>query len=121
MALEAAIIKPVVDGLVALYKGGKGALSKATAEKALREALLELYQIDPNEPEIEAKIAVAKAAGIINSDLVRAEQNLAKVKAHRRRSRKLFAAKKMAKKPAKKAKRKSAKKASRKMARKARV
>lgn len=115
MPIEATLIKPVVDAVLALIKGGKGVVARATAEKALQEALTELWKIDPNETEVEARIAIAKAAGIINSDLVRAEQRLAKVRAARKppgikkRAAKPAAKKSAAKKSA--AKKSAAKKA----------
>jgi hypothetical protein len=106
MPIEAALIKPVVDAVLALIKGGRGVVSRATAEKALQEALIELWKIDPNETEVEARIAIAKAAGIISSDLVHAEQRLSKVKA----ARKTAGAKKTAAKAAAAAKKTAAKK-----------
>ena len=36
---EAALIKPVVDGLVALYQKANGRRLKSTAEQALSEAI----------------------------------------------------------------------------------
>ena len=109
MAIEVALIKPVVDALLALVKGGKGVVAHATAKKALQEALVELWRIDPNETEVEARIAIAKAAGIISSDLVHAEQRLAKVRAARKAAKKPAAKKAAAKKAA--AKKATAKKA----------
>ena len=75
---EAALIKPVVDGLVALYKKATGRRLKSTAEQALSEAIRELLLAPSDLRSPEAKIAVAKAAGIINADLVLAEEMLVK-------------------------------------------
>ena len=79
--LEGALVKPVVDGIMALFKKAKSSKLKSTAEKALTEAIRELLLAPNDLKSAEAKIAVAKAAGIINTDLVLAEDMLQKHKA----------------------------------------
>ena len=77
---EGALVKPVVDGIIGLFKKAKNAKLKSTAEKALGEAIRELLMAPNDLKSAEAKIAVAKAAGIINTDLVLAEEILQKHK-----------------------------------------
>jgi len=115
MAIEAAIIKPVVDAIIGIAKSGRNARLKANAEKAVREAIRELLQADPNEDSVTAKIAIAKAAGILSHEVVLAETMLGKVREHR------AAKKAAAKRPAKKAAKKRAKKAAKKRAAKKRA
>ena len=112
MVIEAAVLKPVVDAILGIAKIGRGARVKANAEKAIREAIRELLQADPNEDAIAAKIAIAKAAGILSHEVVLAETMLGKVRHHRTTS------KKTAKRAAKKAAKKTAKKAAKKVAKK---
>ena len=64
MAIETALIKPVVDALMALFRESSDLKLKRDAEKALREAIRELLQANPDENKAQARIAVAKAAGI---------------------------------------------------------
>ena len=78
--IEGALVKPVVDGLIALFKKAKGVSLKANAEKALTEAIRELLLAPSDLRSAEVKIAVAKAAGIINADLILAEELLQKSK-----------------------------------------
>ena len=80
MSIEAALIKPVVDALISLLKKGNDIRLKTTAKDSLSEAIRELLLADPNENVAEAKIAIAKAAGIISSDLILAEKMLSKLK-----------------------------------------
>ena len=80
MSIEAALIKPVVDALIGLFKKGKDIHLKSTARDSLSEAIRELLLVNPNENAAEAKIAIAKAAGIISSDLLLAEKMLSKFK-----------------------------------------
>jgi hypothetical protein len=82
MAIEAGLIKPVVDAILGLVQGGRRVKLKRDAEKALQEAIRELLAANPNHSQVEAKIAVAKAAGIISQDLIVADDMLSKVKAH---------------------------------------
>ena len=95
--LEVALVKPVVDALLALYKKAKSTRLKTNAEKALAEAIRELLTASPDLRSTEAKIAVAKAAGIINADLILAQDMVSK---HRTPVKKPAAKKAAAKKPA---------------------
>ena len=81
MAIEAALIKPVVDALLALFRESNDIRLKRDAEKALREAIRELLQANPDENRAEARIAIAKAAGILSEDVVLAEDMLKKHRA----------------------------------------
>ena len=81
MAIEAALIKPVVDALMALLSRGEKATLKRNAETALREAIRELLLANPDENKAEARIAIAKAAGILSEDVVLAEDMLKKTRA----------------------------------------
>lgn len=81
MAIESALIKPVVDALMALLSRGEKANLKRNAEAALREAIRELLLANPDENKAEARIAIAKAAGILSEDVVLAEGMLSKHRA----------------------------------------
>ena len=81
MAIEAALIKPVVDALLALFRESNDLKLKRTAEKALREAIRELLQANPDENKAQARIAIAKAAGILSEDVMLAEDMLEKHRA----------------------------------------
>lgn len=81
MAIEAALIKPVVDALMALFRQGENIKLKNDAEKALREAIRELLLANPDENKAQARIAIAKAAGILSEDIVLAEDMLQKHRA----------------------------------------
>ena len=81
MAIESALIKPVVDALMALLSRGEKANLKRNAEAALREAIRELLLANPDENKAEARIAIAKAAGILSEDVVLAEDMLEKHRA----------------------------------------
>lgn len=85
--IEAALIKPVVDALLSLFKQGENIQLKRNAEKALREAIRELLLANPDENKAEARIAIAKAAGIISEDIVLAEDMLEKHRATKSRTR----------------------------------
>ena len=87
MAIEAALIKPVVDALLALFRESNDLKLKRTAEKALREAIRELLQANPDENKAQARIAIAKAAGILSEDVVLAEDMLEKHRATRAKTR----------------------------------
>ena len=86
MAIEAALIKPVVDALMALLSRGEKATLKRNAETALREAIRELLLANPDENKAEARIAIAKAAGILSEDVVLAEDMLKKTRAAKART-----------------------------------
>ncbi len=87
MANEAALIKPVVDALMGLFRQGDNLRLKRNAEDALREAIRELLLANPNESKAEARIAIAKAAGILSEDVVLAEDMLKKHRATASRTR----------------------------------
>jgi hypothetical protein len=78
MPIEAALIKPVVDALMMLFRRGENLHLKSNAEAALREAIRELLLANPDENKAEARIAIAKAAGILSEDVVLAEGMLRK-------------------------------------------
>lgn len=86
MVIEAALIKPVVDALLALFRQGNDIQLKRNAETALREAIRELLQANPDENRAEARIAIAKAAGILSEDIVLAEDMLEKHRASKART-----------------------------------
>jgi hypothetical protein len=86
MTIEAALIKPVVDALLSVFKQGENIQLKRNAEKALREAIRELLLASPNENKAETRIAIAKAAGIISEDIVLAEDMLEKHRATKTRT-----------------------------------
>ena len=81
MAIETALIKPVVDALMALLQRGEKAQLKRNAEAAVREAIRELLLANPDENKAQARIAIAKAAGILSEDVVLAEDMLQKHRA----------------------------------------
>ncbi len=58
----------------------KDAHLKDNARKAIAEAISELIRIHPDVGKAEARIAIAKAAGILDQDLFTAERMLKKVK-----------------------------------------
>ena len=87
MAIEAALIKPVVDALMALLSRGEKANLKRNAEAALREAIRELLLANPDENKAEARIAIAKAAGILSEDVMLAEDMLEKHRATKAKTR----------------------------------
>ncbi len=111
MAIEAALIKPVVDALMALFRQSNDVKLKRNAEAALREAIRELLLANPDENKAEARIAIAKAAGILSEDIVLAEDMLEKHRASKSRTagksstgrKRKAAASAAAEKPAKKA------------------
>lgn len=111
MPIEAALIKPVVDALMALFRQGENMQLKRNAEAALREAIRELLLANPDENKAAARIAIAKAAGILSEDVVLAEDMLQKHRATKSSTRgkgtahkaRKPAAKPAAKAPAKKA------------------
>lgn len=86
MAIEAALIKPVVDALLGLFRQGENLHLKRNAEAALREAIRELLLANPDDNKAEARIAIAKAAGILSEDVVLAEHMLEKHRATKTRT-----------------------------------
>ncbi|MEZ0471728.1 hypothetical protein [Luteimonas salinilitoris] len=87
MPIEAILIKPVVDALLALFRQADDITLKRNAEAAIREAIRELLQANPNESRTEARIGIAKAAGILSEDVVLAEAMLKQHRATRARTR----------------------------------
>lgn len=85
MPIEAVFIKPVVDAILGLVKKGSDVKLQRDAAKAIREAIRELLLADPNENEVEAKIAIAKAAGLISQDVLLADEMLKKVKTSKKK------------------------------------
>ena len=86
MPIESALIKPVVDALMALLRRGEQANLKRNAEAAIREAIRELLLANPDENKAQARIAIAKAAGILSEDVVLAEDMLKKTRAAKPRT-----------------------------------
>ena len=86
MVIEAALIKPVVDVLITLFRQGENLQLKSNAEASVREAIRELLLANPDENKAEARIAVAKAAGILSEDVVLAEDMLEKHRATKTRT-----------------------------------
>ncbi len=87
MPIEAALIKPVVDALMGLFRQGKDLQLQRNAEAALREAIRELLLANPDENKAAARIAIAKAAGILSEDVVLAEDMLRRHRATATRTR----------------------------------
>jgi ornithine cyclodeaminase/alanine dehydrogenase-like protein (mu-crystallin family) len=87
MAIEAALIKPVVDALMALLRRGEHLKLKRDAEAAVREAIRELLLAQPDENKAAARIAIAKAAGILSEDVALAEDMLRKHRATKAQTR----------------------------------
>ena len=79
MAIEL-LAKPVVDALLKAFDRAKDAHLRASARKAIGEAISELIRISPDLSKAQAKIAIARAAGILDQDLFTAERMLKKVK-----------------------------------------
>lgn len=81
------LAKPVIDALMrALDRAGDANLKK-NARQAVAEAISELIRLDPDVGKAEARIAVAKAAGILDQDLFTAESMLKKVKKAAKKAR----------------------------------
>ena len=81
MALETALVKPVADAIMALLRRGENLQLNRNAEKAVRDAIRELLLASPDENKAAARIAVAKAAGLLSEDMVLAEGMLEKHRA----------------------------------------
>jgi hypothetical protein len=75
-----ALAKPVIDALMKALDRAKDAHLKDNARKAIAEAISELIRIHPDVGKAEARIAIAKAAGILDQDLFTAKRMLKKVK-----------------------------------------
>lgn len=87
MPVEAALIKPVVDALLALLRQSNDTQLKRNATAAVREAIRELLLANPDENKAQARIAIAKAAGILSEDVLLAEDMLNKHRATKSRTR----------------------------------
>jgi len=81
-----ALAKPVIDALMKALDRAKDAHLKDNARKAIAEAISELIRLNPDVGKAEARIAIAKAAGILDQDLFTAERMLKKVKRAARKS-----------------------------------
>lgn len=102
-----ALAKPVIDALMKALDRAKDAHLKDNARKAIAEAISELIRLNPDVGKAEARIAIAKAAGILDQDLFTAERMLKKVKRAARKSapprkRKKAAARRVARRPQRK-------------------
>lgn len=60
MPIESGLIKPVVGALLGLIRQGENLRLKCNGSTALREAIRELLQADPNDNRAQARIAIAK-------------------------------------------------------------
>jgi hypothetical protein len=80
MPIEAALIKPIVDAILAIFKGGKSQIDRTKAHEAIQEALKELWKVEPEIEMVEAAIRGAEIAGLIDADVQRAKNRLARVK-----------------------------------------
>jgi hypothetical protein len=78
MANESALIRPVVDALLALLRAGQQQRLKRNARAAVSEAIRELLAADPDTRRAEARLAIAKAAGLLSEDVLLAEDLLAR-------------------------------------------
>ena len=107
--IESSLLKPIVDAILGLARSGNNARLKRDAAKAVREAIRELLLADPNESEAEAKIAIAKAAGLISEDVLLADDMLRKVRA-KKSTLSRIGKKRVAETPAKEPPHKAAKK-----------
>jgi hypothetical protein len=110
MPIEASLLKPIVDAILGLARSGSHARLKHDAAKAVREAIRELLLADPNESEAEAKIAIAKAAGLISEDVLLADDMLRKVRAGKKSTLSRIGKKRTIETPTKETPRKTAKK-----------
>jgi hypothetical protein len=100
MAIEASLIKPIVEALIAALKKAKTHRLKRNAKANITEAIRELVLLNPDATRAEARIAVARATGIISEELFRAEEMLSQVRAAKKAATKRRPAAK--KKPARK-------------------
>ena len=85
MLIESAFVKPVVDAIVAVFKGAKGHRLKQNAEQEITHAIRELLLANPNENKVKAKLAVARAAGHMSPDVLLAEEMLRKVQGSKKK------------------------------------
>lgn len=85
MPIEA-LAKPVIDALMRALGEAREARLQRNARKALSEAISELILANPDLNKAQAKIAIARAAGIIDSELFVAERMLKGVKRANKRA-----------------------------------
>ena len=81
MTIEAELVKHIVDIVLAALKKIKGVKVRRDAELGLGEVIRNLLQVSPDINGAEAKIQVAKAAGVISKELILAEEMLSSVRA----------------------------------------
>ena len=96
MAIEAALIKPIVDVVLAGLKNIKGVKVKKDAASELSDVIKSLLQLSPDINSAEAKIQAAKAAGVISKELILAQQMISKHRVAAKPAAKKAAAKKPA-------------------------
>jgi hypothetical protein len=80
------LARPVIDALLRALGRAREARLQRNARKALSEAITELILVTPDLQKAKAKIKVAKAAGIIDSELFVAERMLKKIKKSAKRA-----------------------------------
>jgi hypothetical protein len=90
------LAKPVVDALLNALDRAREARLRASARKAISEAISELIRITPDLSKAQAQIAIARAAGILEQDLFTAERMLQKVRKANRKAARQGAARKPA-------------------------
>ncbi len=73
--------------MLVLFRQSSDLQLKRNAAAALSEAIRELLLANPDENKAEARIAIAKAAGILSEDVVLAEEMLKKTRASKARTK----------------------------------
>jgi hypothetical protein len=81
------LARPVIEALLRALARAQQSQLQRNARKALSEAITELVLITPDLQKAKAKIAIAKAAGIIDRELFVAESMLKKVKKSAKRGK----------------------------------
>jgi hypothetical protein len=79
VAIES-LARPVIDALMKALDRARDAHLKKNARRAIAEAISELIRIHPDLDKARARIAVARAAGILDQELFTAERMLKSVK-----------------------------------------
>ena len=79
MALDS-LARPVIDALMKALDRARDARLKKHARQAVAEAIGELIRMHPDLDKAKARIAVARAAGILDQELFTAERMLKSVK-----------------------------------------
>lgn len=85
MASQDALIKPMVDAILAALKGAWNRRLKGDAKKQVSAAIRELLRADPDEDQAAARIAIARAAGHISPEALLAERMLERVRESKKR------------------------------------